>query len=203
MTQYPTVKLNVNLSDDEMLGDLAEKHERNRNILRERALKEFLLERPGMGTKELASNYRYDVENLASGESVFVTRPVALNKGFDFIIHVTNYVFSNNKDYPRHDDIFNDVRNKIGFAEDRLKDNLREDLYSIFEKVYFCVNTDSILENYELSDESFNNLPGFSLEMLVKVVKWFFIEQDIRYWNWSGRKKFWDFLIEVIGKPRR
>ncbi|MDP1845322.1 MAG: DNA adenine methylase [Candidatus Moranbacteria bacterium] len=203
MTQYPTVKLNVNLRDDEALDDIVEKHERNRNILRERALKEFLMERPGTGTKELAANYRYDVETLANGDCVFVTRPVALNKGFDFIIHVTNHVFSNNRDYPRHDDIFNDIRNKIEFVEDKLKDNLRKDLYTIFEKVYFCVNTDLILENFKLSDESFNKLPGFSLEMLIKVIKWFFIEQDIRYWNWSGRKKFWDSLVEIVGKPTK
>ena len=28
---------------------------------------------------------------------------------------------------------------------------------------------------------------GRPVEMLLKVIKWFFIEQDIRYWNYSGR----------------
>lgn len=203
MTQYPTIVLNIELSENEISGDLVENHERNRNVLREKALSEFLKERPGLGSKELASHYRYDVESLDNGEVVYITRPVALNKGFDFIIHVSNTVFSNGKDNPKYDDIFNDIRHKIEFARRDLRDALKEDLYYMFEKVYFCINTDLIIENFELSDESFNNLPGYGLDMLLKIIKWFFIEQDIRYWNWSGRKKFWVTLIEITGIPEK
>jgi hypothetical protein len=201
MTKYPARKIKIELTSEEILEDLTENHAKNRNILREKALTEFLKEIPGRGTKELASDYRYDVENLDNGDVIFITRPVALNKGFDFIIHVSNYTFSNGKDFPRHDDIFNDIKQKIELVGRDLRGSLKEDLYYIFEKVYYCVNTDLIIENFELSDESFNNLPGYSLEMLLKVIKWFFIEQDIRYWNWSGRKKFWDGLTEIIGIP--
>lgn len=30
---------------------------------------------------------------------------------------------------------------------------------------------------------------GYTAELLVKVIKWFFIEQDVTYWNYSGRAK--------------
>lgn len=203
MTHYPTKKIKVELSPDEILGDLIKNHIRNRNNLRERALKIFLQEQPGTGVKEKTSFYRYDVENIENGDVVYITRPVALNKGFDFVIHVSNHTFSNNKDYPKHDDIFNDIKNKIAFVENDLEDILKKDMYCMFEKIYYCVDAKLTEENFELSDKSFDNLPGFSLEMLMKVIKWFFIEQDIRYWNWSGRKKFWDSLVEIIGNPAR
>lgn len=201
MTHYPTRKIKIELSPDEILGDLVKNHIRNRNSLRERALKCFLQEQPGTGVKEKTSFYRYDVENLENGDVVYITRPVALNKGFDFVIHVSNHIFSNNKDYPKHDDIFNDIKNKIAFVGNDLQDILKKDLYYMFEKTYYCVDAKLIEENFELSDESFNRLPGYSFVMLLNVIKWFFIEQDIRYWNWSGRKKFWEGLMEITGKP--
>jgi hypothetical protein len=27
--------------------------------------------------------------------------------------------------------------------------------------------------------------------MIIKTIKWLFIEQDIRYWNYSGRDMLW------------
>ncbi|MCK9186767.1 MAG: DNA adenine methylase [Candidatus Gracilibacteria bacterium] len=201
MTHYPVRKIEIELSSDELMEDLVENHVRNRNNLRERALKVFLQEEPGTGVKEATSFYRYDVETLENGDVVYITRPVALNKGFDFVIHVSNHIFSNKKDYPKHDDIFNDIKQKIILVKDDLRDVLREDMYHMFEKIYYCVNIDSIKENFEVSDGSFNKLPGYSFEMLLSVIKWFFIEQDIRYWNWSGRQKFWEGLTEIIGKP--
>ena len=32
---------------------------------------------------------------------------------------------------------------------------------------------------------------GLNVELLVKVLKWLFIEQDIRCWNYSGREMLW------------
>ena len=29
---------------------------------------------------------------------------------------------------------------------------------------------------------------GLTLEMLLKILKWLFIEQDITYWNYDGRQ---------------
>lgn len=31
---------------------------------------------------------------------------------------------------------------------------------------------------------------GYNSAMIILVIKWFFIEQDIRYWNYSGRNMF-------------
>jgi hypothetical protein len=40
----------------------------------------------------------------------------------------------------------------------------------------------------DLKDVKFQS--GFSVELILKVLKWFFIEQDIRDWNYSGRGMF-------------
>ena len=38
---------------------------------------------------------------------------------------------------------------------------------------------------------------GLSPEHVIKVMKWLFIEQDIRYWNYSGRKMTWDIVPNI------
>lgn len=198
MTNFPPININIELSSDEITGDLVENHQKNRNALRVKALKEFFKERAGEGTKDLASNYRYNVEILKNGNKIYVTRPAFLNKGFDFVIHVENMIFANGKDHPRHDDISNDIKGKIDFVDDRLKNLLKNDLYHMIEKVYYCVDTRLIIDNFELSDKSFLSLPGYTLDMLLKVIKWFFIEQDICYWNWSGRSMFMNGVKDIL-----
>ena len=198
MTIYPTRDIEIELSDEEIKGDLIQNHERNRSNLRKKALSEFLKEKAGDGTGDLTSIYRYNVETLKDGNKIYITRPAVLNKGFDFIIHVSGYKFSNNKDNPTHVDIFNDIRHKIAFVRREQQNKLKADLFSHIEKIFFCVNVQAVTENIKLADKSFYQLPGFTLEMLLKIIKWFFIEQDIRYWNWSGRKKFMNEIRDIL-----
>lgn len=37
---------------------------------------------------------------------------------------------------------------------------------------------------------------GQPIETILKVVKWLFIEQDVTYWNWSGRSMLYSGLRE-------
>ena len=62
-------------------------------------------------------------------------------------------------------------------------------------EVYFCKDPDDFYSDYSDDLEPLNN--GLSPELILKVIKWLFIEQDIRYWNWSGRKKFMDYIKRV------
>lgn len=59
------------------------------------------------------------------------------------------------------------------------------------EKVYLCQDIDSC--SYEFIDFS----DGFSVDMILKVLKWLFIEQDIRYWNYSGRDMLWKGICSI------
>ncbi|MDL2219128.1 DNA adenine methylase [Ruminococcaceae bacterium OttesenSCG-928-O06] len=149
-----------------------------RNEVRTRVVNEFLNETPGNGTGENAAKYRYYVETLADGNRIFLERPATLNKGFDFVIHVENYQFVNRKTNPRHDDIIGDLAAKK--AENQ---RTYAQLIESVREVHQCQEIDDAMCDFRFES-------GYSAELLLKVIKWFFIEQDIRYWNWTGRDKF-------------
>lgn len=152
-----------------------------RNDLRKAVIDEFLKEQPGTGKGNKRSHYTYYVEILSNGNRIYLTRPAWNKMGFDFVIHVENMIFSNGKDNPSHDDIFNDLRKKKNSSKDGYKI-----LHNAINDVYNCKDPNSVLSN--IDNLSFN--VGYDVDMILKVVKWFFIEQDIRYWNYSGRTMF-------------
>lgn len=59
------------------------------------------------------------------------------------------------------------------------------------KKVYLCEDID------EYSYESVYFSDGYSVDMILKVLKWLFIEQDIRYWNYSGRDMLWQSIQSI------
>lgn len=149
-----------------------------RNEVRERVITEFLQETPGTGSGDKQSKYLYYVETLSNGNRIYLERPVNLHNGFDFVINVENMIFLTEKGlekhYPAHDHIIADLEDK--------RDESREKyaiLYTLIEDVYNCKE---IGDNINLKFDT-----GYDVDMILKVIKWFFIEQDIRYWNYSGR----------------
>jgi hypothetical protein len=172
MPLHPEIDLTIKL--DNITGN----HEEDRNALRILLLNNLVKERAGSGNKEKTSKYHYNVETLTCGNRIYLTRPVPLNKGFDFIIHVEGYKFLNDKDNPRHDDIFNDLREK----KQRNFDSYQH-LLKLINLVFLCNDPEDILCKEPMPAFEVD----FSIELLLKVLKWFFIEQDVRYWNWSGR----------------
>jgi hypothetical protein len=172
MVTYPDIFLTLKLG----LTDTS--HEINRNNLRSLVLAEFIKERAGTGKGEDTSKYRYMVEQLTSGNWLFLTRPAVLNKGFDFVIHVENHIFHQGKDNPTHDDLLEDLRCK--------KNNNPKQfdlVYQAIQRIYYCEDPTDILPQFRF--EALKT--GLRTELILKICKWFFIEQDIRYWNWSGR----------------
>lgn len=150
-----------------------------RNEVRERVIKEFLKEIPGTGNGENQSKYLYFVETLKDGNRIYLERPANLHNGFDFLINVENINFSTTnriKYNPSHDNIFNDLKAKKEESPEKY-----EKLYKLIEKFYNCK---------EIEDTNLQFSSGYSVDLILKVAKWFFIEQDIRYWNYSGRTMF-------------
>jgi hypothetical protein len=160
-----------------------------RQQFRERIIQEFLKEEPGTGKGELASKYTYFVETLANGTRIFLTRPARLNNGFDFEIRVEGMKFTSAKgrttNRPSHPVIFDDLIQKQ--AENG---KAYSDLFKLIEGVYNC---------NEISPEDYSHLrfaSGLPVDMLLFIIKWLFIEQDVTYWNYSGRAMF------MSGVPR-
>jgi hypothetical protein len=162
----------------------------DRNTTRKLAIDAFSEEMPGTGTGKLASRYRYNVENLKNGQRVYLTRPAWLAKeGFDFVIHLESVTFKNGRDNPSHQDIYDDLVEK---ARENPKAYYR--LHEALCRVYACEDPEDILPEYQgLAFKS-----GLSVEAVLKIVKWFFVEQDLRYWNFSGRGMFKDRVVDAV-----
>lgn len=144
-------------------------------------------EKPGAGQGDGASRYTYYVETLADGKRVYLRRPANLHYGFDFLVCVegANYAppGGRRRNYPRHEDLGEDLARKR--AEDP---SMYRRLYALLKRVYQCHDvTDGELEGLTFSS-------GLPADHIVKVAKWLFIEQDIRYWNYSGRAMTWGVI---------
>lgn len=157
-----------------------------RNWLRMQLVNILGQEPPGAGTGELASRHIYYVECLNSGKRIYLRRPANLHNGFDFMICVEGYNFAapgqKYRDNPKHEDILADLQLKL--AEEPYK---YRTLYTALATTHAC---------FEFSVN--NELPvfesGLASDLIVKLMKWFFIEQDIRYWNYSGRDMLWSLV---------
>lgn len=160
-----------------------------RNSIRQAVVLEFLGEEPGEGNGDLASKYIYYVETLSDGNRIYLQRPAQLNKGFDFIIKVENIQFREKgalKYAPSHNNIIDDLTNKK-------RENCNEyiKLFDYIEKVFNC---NEIEEQWF---EEFTFKTGKSVEIILKTIKWLFIEQDITYWNYSGRNMLMNGIREI------
>jgi hypothetical protein len=169
----------------------------SREGIRRQVVLEFLEEIPGKGTEDKASRYKYHVETLRDGVEIILTRPTSQGwqklRGFDFRIDVPKMNFSKRgrkRVSPKHADIENDLKMK-GLTHPRLASKLLEAI----ERVYECEDVEQVLKDFD--DLEFG--VGFSVEFLLKVINWHFIEQDMRDWNYSGRDMFYSGIRKALG----
>lgn len=158
-----------------------------RKEVRNQVITKFLDEEPGTGKGDECSRYIYEVETLKSGGKIYLKRPAALNKGVDFTVHVENIKFRprNMVDMPSHDNIIEDLKLKV--VENPSEYGKVKDVIS---KLYNCEYVaDSEYENICFND-------GHPIDAILKAIKWLFIEQDVTYWNWSGRTMLYNGLKE-------
>lgn len=151
----------------------------SRPRIRQLVIEEFLKESPGTGTGQLASTYCYFVETIADGRRVFLSRPGWLNKAFDFVVRVedTNFHPSGRvRDNPTHADIIEDLSRKKESAPGSYAK-----FFSLIGEIYQCQC------NVPSEFSSIDFVIGHPPDLLLAVIKWMFIEQDIAYWNYSGR----------------
>lgn len=148
-------------------------------------------EQPGTGKDNLASRYTYYVETLNDRNRVYLQRPANLHNGFDFLVCVenTNYAClgQRRRNYPKHDDLYDDL-----LLKRTENSELYEQLYDILYKIYECHD---VTEN-EYKHITFTS--GLPVDHIIKTIKWLFIEQDIRYWNYSGRAMTWGIVPDKI-----
>lgn len=127
------------------------------------------------------------MEQLEDGNRVYLQRPAYLHNGFDFLVCVenTNYAPMDHsiRNYPKHEDLRSDLVLK------KLSDPIMYNrLYDLLLMVYECHD---VYPN-EYADIHFT--VGLPVDHILKTIKWLFIEQDIRYWNYSGREMTWGIV---------
>lgn len=162
-----------------------------RTDIRNELIKLFLEEIPGTGTGDKSSKYEYIVETYST-YNISLNRPALLNKGFDFTVSVlsTDSIFFKNRSYntPSH----NDVMTALKYFKTKSPEKypvIKKLLYDIFN----CYKIDL---SSSISLGSFKDYKDIEhpIEIILLAIKWLFIEQDITYWNWSGRQMLWNHL---------
>jgi len=134
--------------------------------------------------------FRYPVENLSINKQLFIFRPMGLRKwNFDFKVEVLEE-FGLGKG--THDEIILDFQNKKQENPEKFIVLLRAlaDLYNCKEN-----DVDRLLETYPNLQRAFQT--GAKVDVLLKVVKWMFIMEDIVYWNYQGRSMLYNALKEI------
>lgn len=176
MTIRPDNSIDVTLNNIEQFDSKAE-------------IRNFLLNQWLNETE--ATKYRYFVETLAGGNRIYLERPGRLNKGCDFVIYLENiHRWQNGNDRPpNHNFVLDDLKNKRNL----LLPNEWQIFLSAVADIYECKTSQVALDKTKLLP-----LPlGHSYELLLKTIRWFFIEQDITYWSGQGRAMFFGKIQNI------
>ena len=134
--------------------------------------------------------FNYPVEQLSNGSSLVIFRPAGLRKwNFDFKVNVTPEMGLGKG---THAEIASDFRSKKKENEKGFVELLQavEEMCTGLE-----ADVDQILKEHPNLRTSFQT--GSDVEVLLKVLKWMFIMEDIVYWNYDGRMKLYNYLRET------
>jgi hypothetical protein len=153
------------------------------------AVRAFLLNQ--WAQENVGVKYRYFVELLSDNTHIYLERPGRLNKGCDFVIYAENkYLWKNGNDRPPdHNFVLNDLRTK----KNLLNQNDWQRLLNAIGIIYNC-------GTYNLASQQIMLLPvtnGHSYELLLKLIRWFFNEQDVTYWSGQGRNMFYNAILSI------
>ncbi|HEH5496203.1 TPA: hypothetical protein SHD65_000568 [Campylobacter coli] len=166
-----------------------------RETIRIELINKFLEELPGGGIGGAASKYYYIVE-IADGYNIILKRPAPLNKGFDFIVSVENFYFKEttkkSRSNPSHNDIISLLKKYKRANEAIYNSKVKNIITSIYncENVYLRQDIQQFPKFVNFDNQE------YPISILLYCVKWLFIEQDVTYWNYSGRIKFFEALNE-------
>lgn len=162
-----------------------------RETLYRRLIDSFMSEAPGTPTER--NRYTYTVETLSDGSHIFLRRPARLNNGMDFTVKSDRYRFPAGRNHilnPSHGNIVEMLAAKR--AENPVVYDSR--IRPLISRVF---NVEPIPE-HELAFPEFaiGTYPNYSVELILKLLKWLFAEQDVTYWIASGRYKLFEHLRE-------
>lgn len=165
-----------------------------REDIRKELVNLFLQEKSGLDldTDGTRPTYKYIVERLHP-YNIYLQRPAKLNKGFDFTVNVETIYFKvgdgRRHRNPSHNDIV-DILVKYKYQNDDIYPTIK----NVINQIYQCQNID--INKLTRNFAHFTNYDGENIPIAVILlcIKWLFIEQDITYWNYSGRNMLFLYL---------
>lgn len=130
--------------------------------------------------------FRYPVEELSNGEKLYIHRP-GVKWNFDFKVEIPSNC---GLEEGRHDQIAELLRSIRDSNETEFNH-----LWNIISNLYHCKNNDV---DAMLNKTSISRINNISPDILLKVIKWLFIMEDIIYWHYEGRAFLYNFFRYVI-----
>jgi hypothetical protein len=112
-----------------------------------------------------------------------------LNKGFDFTVNTSEALFKKKRKHtnPSH----NDILSSLEYCKTHYFGTYNEVQEQLVD-FYSCSCAPITDNNIGYFMDCDNTLRP--IQILLLAIKWLFIEQDITYWNWSGRQMFYEKL---------
>lgn len=125
--------------------------------------------------------YRYDVEQFGDGMRIYLQRPTRLNKGMDFVIYCEGFLCWKNGNCkpPSYSNLYSELDAIVDDSGGR-EDDKRRELARALGRIWRCDKPEPVLADLRLTI-------GVQAERVLKLARWFFIEQDLTYWTASGR----------------
>lgn len=157
----------------------------DRALFRQELINLFLQEQPGTGKGNLTSKYQYIMKIIGANE-IYLSRPAQFNNGFDFTLNVSNINFNPSgraTTRPTHQNILDDLHLKK-----QANPTLYAQLLLEIEETYNCQMPTNV---------NFNFGVGYNSEIILECIKWLFAEQDVTYWNYSGRAMFYGAIQAI------
>ncbi|HMK18414.1 MAG TPA: hypothetical protein VK492_09445 [Chitinophagaceae bacterium] len=133
----------------------------------------------------------YEVEQLSDGKKIVINKPGG-KRNFGKIAQGDLLVMlydPNNDEITlyRHIDLYNDIRSKLDDDSD-----LGIALVDALEEVGNGTDPNDILNR-----KAFQPQEGLSVELLLKIYKWIWVQEDINYPNGEGRLRSLNPLLEL------
>jgi hypothetical protein len=151
----------------------------------------FLNEEHGLDSAGHKMAYTYLVDSVA-GWSIVLSRPARLNRGMNFVVSTFPKIpFQKYKKGTfRFVPTQNDVISLLGEAQKSMGPQYARVSRSI-EQIFNCGAPSFADAGVCVHDAAGNSFPVIVVLLLVK---WLFTEQDVTYWNYSGREMLFNAL---------
>jgi hypothetical protein len=149
--------------------------------MRSQVVKAFLKEEPGR-----TYQYQYRVEDMNGGQKIFLQRPTRKNS-CDFKVVVEGITIKGT-----HEEIFEDLRLKQSEDADAFRS-----LMQAIRKVHSGRDVDAVISEHPLKLKR-----GLSVELVLKLLKWYFILEDVNYWRYDGRDTLMNALEAAVNQTR-